>query len=57
MKAFPGTSVKLEHHCDLLNEESLFEYFNETVDSPTLELVDVLVPIGPVGLEEKNSPT
>ncbi len=57
MKAFPSTSVKLEHHCDLLNEESPYEHFNETVDSPTLEPVDVLVPTGPVGLEEENSPT
>jgi len=56
-KAFPGTGVKLEHHCDLLNEESPYEHVNETMDSPTLDPVDVLVPPGPVGLEEKNSPT
>ena len=57
MKAFPGASVKLDHYCDLLNEESPYQHVNETMDSPMLEPVDVIVPTGPVGLEEKNSPS
>ena len=38
-------------------EESPYEHVNATVDSLTLEPVDVLVPPRPVGLGEKISPT
>ena len=51
VKALPGAGVKLEHHCDLLREESTFEHVKETVDSPTLEQIDVTVSTGPVGLD------
>jgi len=54
MKAFPGASVKLDHYCDLLKEESPYKHANETIDSPMLEPVDFIVPIGPVGLEVKS---
>lgn len=57
VKAFPGTSVKLEHHCDLLNEESPYKHLSNTMDSPFLEVVDVIVSPISVGLEEKNSPS
>jgi hypothetical protein len=55
VKAFLGASVKREHHCDLLNGESPYKHVNETMDSPMLETLDLIVPTGPVRLEDKNS--
>ena len=55
VKAFPVTSIKLEHHCNLLNEESPYKHVIEIMDSPIFEPVDITVPAGPVGLEEHNS--
>ena len=55
VKAFLGASVKLEHHCDLRNEESPYKHVNETMDSPMLEPLDVILPEGPVRLEAEDS--
>ena len=55
VKAFLGASVKLKHHCDLLNGESPYKRVNETMDSSMLEPLDLIVPTEPVRLEDKNS--
>ncbi|KAL9132037.1 MAG: hypothetical protein Q9217_000165 [Psora testacea] len=53
MKAFPGSSVKSEHPHDLLDEGATYNV-SETMD--TLMLAGkVIVPAGPVGLEEESS--
>ncbi len=54
VKAFLGASVKLEHHCDLLNGESPYKHVNETMDTLMLETLGVIVPTGPVRLEDGN---
>lgn len=59
VKALPGVGVKLEYCCDLVREERPFENINESMDSPTLEPidVDVIVATGPMALDERNSAT
>lgn len=59
VKALPGVGVKLEYRCDLVREERPFEDIDESMDSPTLEPidVDVLVATGPMALDERNSAT
>ncbi|KAI9806300.1 MAG: hypothetical protein M1825_006415 [Sarcosagium campestre] len=56
VKVFFGASVRLEHHCDLLNEESHYKHVNETMDSPMLEPLDVIFLEGSVRLEETSGP-
>ena len=55
VKASPGAVVKLEYHCDLLRQEISFERVNEPVDSPKLEIIEIIVPTGLVGLAERSS--
>lgn len=55
VKTFPGPSVRLEHHCDLLNEESPYKHVNERMESQILDPVDTIVPTGSVGLREGKS--
>jgi len=55
VKAFLDANVKLEHHCDLLNEKSPYKHVNETMDSPMFESLDIIVPTRSIRLKEKNS--
>ena len=59
VKALPGVGVKLTYRYDLVREESPFENVNESMNSPTLEPidVDVIVATGPVTLNKRNSAT
>ena len=55
IKVSPNATIKPKHHCDLLNKESPYKHVNESMDSPTLEPVDVIVLTGPVELEKNYS--
>ncbi len=54
VKAFLSANLKLENHCDLLNGESPYKHVNETMDSPMLKTLDLIVPTGPVRMEDKD---
>lgn len=55
MKTFLDLSVRLEHHCDLLNEESSYKHVNERMKSQILDSVDTIVLTESVKLREEKS--
>ncbi len=55
VKTFLDSSVKLEHHCDLLNEESSYKHVNERMKSQILDSVDTIVLTESVKLREEKS--
>jgi hypothetical protein len=52
-------SIKLEYYYNLVREESPFKDINKSIDLLTLELINVniIIAIGLVGLDERNSAT
>lgn len=53
IKTRPGATVKLMHYCCLGNEKSPYEHSNDFIDSSLLGPIDLNVPIGSIGLEER----
>lgn len=54
-KGFLAASVKLEHRCDLPNEDSPYKYVNETMDPLILETLELFVPTRLVRVEVQSS--
>ena len=48
-------NVKLENYYNLLNRESPYKYINKIMDLLILKLLDLIIPIGLVRIEDKDS--
>lgn len=59
IKALPGVGVKLEYYYNLIREERPFKDINKSIDSLTLEPINIniIITIELIVLDERNSAT